>query len=106
MNLVDYLVRIDYQGPVTLDLDCLRAIHQQHLLNIPYENFGVQLWRPLDLDLERIFEKIVHRRRGGWCYEMNGLLDWALRQVGFDVVARLGVLFGESVPDEILPGTD
>ena len=102
MNLADYLVRIDYQGPVTPDLDCLRAIHQQHLLNIPYENLDVQLRRPLDLDLERIFEKIVHRHRGGWCYEMNGLLDWALRQVGFDVVRLTGGVHRKEMGDEML----
>jgi N-hydroxyarylamine O-acetyltransferase len=51
MNLADYLTRIDYQGPVRPDLDCLNAIHQQHLLNIPYENVDVQLRRPLDLSI-------------------------------------------------------
>lgn len=102
MNLADYLKRIDYQGPVTPDLDCLKAIHHQHLLNIPYENVDVQLRRPLDLDLERIFEKIVHRRRGGWCYEMNGLLDWALRQIGFDVMRLTGGVSRKEKGDEVL----
>jgi len=102
MNLGDYLTRIDYQGPVTPDLDCLNAIHQQHLLNIPYENVDVQLRRPLDLDLERIFEKIVHRRRGGWCYEMNGLFEWALCQIGFDVVRLTGGVARREKGDEVL----
>jgi N-hydroxyarylamine O-acetyltransferase len=102
MKLADYLTRIDYQGPVTPDLDCLKAIHQQHLLNIPFENVDVQLRRPLDLDLERIFEKIVHRRRGGWCYEMNGLLDWALGQIGFDVMRLTGGVARKERGDEAL----
>ena len=102
MKLADYLTRIDYQGPVTPDRDCLEAIHRQHLLNIPYENLDVQFQRPLDLDLERIFEKIVHRRRGGWCYEMNGLLDWALRQIGFDVMRMTGAVTRKERGDETL----
>ena len=84
MKLDDYFARIDYRGPVAPDLACLRAIHRQHLLAIPYEDLDVQLGRPLDLDPERIFEKLVARRRGGWCYEMNGLLEWALTEIGFD----------------------
>lgn len=102
MNLADYLTRIDYQGPIRPDLDCLNAIHQQHLLNIPYENVDVQLRRPLDMDLERIFEKIVHRRRGGWCYEMNGLLAWALREIGFDVMRLTGGVARREQGDEVL----
>lgn len=63
----------------------LTQIHRKHLLNIPYENIDVQLQIPLDLDIDRIYEKIVVNHRGGWCYEMNGLLDWALREIGFEV---------------------
>lgn len=102
MKLTDYLSRIDYQGPVTPDLDCLEAIHRQHLLNIPYENLDVQLQRPLDLDLERIFEKIVQRRRGGWCYEMNGLFGWALAEIGFDVMRMVGAVTRKERGDETL----
>ena len=102
MNLADYLTRIEYQGPIRPDLDCLNAIHQLHLLNIPYENVDVQLRRPLDQDLERIFEKIVHRGRGGWCYEMNGLLEWALGQIGFDVMRLTGGVARKERGDEVL----
>lgn len=102
MNLADYLTRIEYQGPIRPDLDCLNAIHQQHLLNIPYENVDVQLRRPLDQDLEQIFEKIVHRGRGGWCYEMNGLLEWALGQIGFDVMRLTGGVARKERGDEVL----
>ncbi len=90
MNLDGYLKRIDYHGSVAPDLACLTAIHRQHLLNIPYEDLDVQLGRALDLDLQRIFEKIVERQRGGWCYEMNGLLCWALREIGFEVTRMVG----------------
>jgi N-hydroxyarylamine O-acetyltransferase len=90
MKLDDYLERIDYRGPVALDRACLTAIHRHHLAAIPYEDLDVQLGRPLDLDPERSFEKLVERRRGGWCYEMNGLLCWALQQIGFTVTRMVG----------------
>jgi N-hydroxyarylamine O-acetyltransferase len=102
MKLADYLTRIEYRGRVQPDLDCLKAVHRQHLMNIPYENVDVQLRRKLDLDLSRIFEKIVHRRRGGWCYEMNGLLGWALGEIGFEVIRMTGAVTRKARGDETL----
>ena len=72
MKVEDYLERIGYHGPVAPNLECLQAVHRRHVLAISYENLDVQLQRPVDFDEERIFEKMVVRRRGGWCYEMNG----------------------------------
>lgn len=102
MKLADYLARIDYQGKPTATLECLSAIHRQHLLHIPYENLDVQLGRPLDLDMERIFDKIVYQRRGGWCYEMNGLLGWALGEIGFDVMRLAGGVMRSQGGDAML----
>ena len=90
MKLDDYLARIEYLGPVAPTLACLTEIHRQHLLTIPYEDLDVQLGRALNLDIERTFEKVVVRRRGGWCYELNGLLGWALEEIGFEVTRLLG----------------
>ena len=90
MKLDDYLARIEYLGPVAPTLACLTEIHRQHLLAIPYEDLDVQLGRALNLDIERTFEKVVVRRRGGWCYELNGLLGWALEEIGFEVTRLLG----------------
>jgi N-hydroxyarylamine O-acetyltransferase len=55
------------------------------LLAIPFENLDVQLGVRRTFDLDTVFEKIVDEGRGGWCYEMNGLFGWALRELGFDV---------------------
>ena len=85
MELKAYLERIDYTGPVQVDEETLIRIHRQHLLEISYENLDVQLGRRVGLDLQRIYGKIVENGRGGWCYEMNGLLQWALREIGFKV---------------------
>jgi len=85
MKLADYLKRIDYTGDVKSDLATLTALHRAHLLAIPYENLDIHRDCPVTTDIEQIYEKIVNQHRGGWCFEMNGLLAWALREVGFDV---------------------
>ena len=90
MDLESYLQRIQYSGPVRADLECLRAVHRHHVQSIPYEDLDVQLGRPLDLDPERIRRKLIVERRGGWCYEMNGLLGWALEEIGFSVTRMTG----------------
>jgi N-hydroxyarylamine O-acetyltransferase len=89
MNLAAYLDRIGVEGPVRADLDTLRRVHLAHQLAVPFENLDVQLKRPLTTRVASSFDKIVTRRRGGWCYEMNGLMGWALSEIGFDV-RRIG----------------
>jgi N-hydroxyarylamine O-acetyltransferase len=87
-----YFHRIGYAGPRAPTLDTLRAIHQAHLLSIPYENLDIHLGRPIELDESRFFEKLVLEQRGGWCYEMNGLLAWVLRELGFEVTYLAGAV--------------
>ena len=88
-DLSAYLHRIRFDGSVRPDLATLRAIHRAHQYAIPFENLDVLLRRPVVLDVEANYDKLVCRRRGGWCYEMNGLMGWALTEIGFDVM-RLG----------------
>lgn len=85
VRLGRYFARIGYDGPRTATLDVLRAVHRAHLLAIPYENLDIHLGRPLTLDRDAAFAKIVDQGRGGWCYEMNGTLGRVLETVGFDV---------------------
>lgn len=85
MQLDAYLKRINYTGSLMPDLATLTAIHRAHLLAITYENLDIHLACPVTVDLPQIYEKIVNNGRGGWCFEMNGLLAWALREVGFNV---------------------
>lgn len=92
MRLTAYLDRIGYNGSVRPDLPTLIALHRAHLLAIPYENLDIHLGRPLALDEEHFFAKLVEARRGGWCYEMNGLFAWALRQIGFAVDLLAGTV--------------
>ncbi|MBF6593471.1 MAG: arylamine N-acetyltransferase [Thermaceae bacterium] len=90
VKLEAYLHRIGYTGPREPRLETLSAVHQAHLRAIPYENLDIHFARPILLSENRFFQKLVLERRGGWCYEMNGLLAWALRELGF----RLDYLAG------------
>jgi N-hydroxyarylamine O-acetyltransferase len=90
MRLQSYLDRIGCRGRPEPTLDCLRAIHRAQALTVPYENLDVQLGVPITTDIASIFDKVVTRRRGGWCYELNGLLGWALKEMGFEVARVAG----------------
>ncbi len=99
MNIDAYLDRIglDHRPPPTLD--GLRAVHRAHIRIIPYENLDVQLGRPVTIERPAIYDKIVTRRRGGWCYEMNGLLGWALGEMGFKVTRATGAVMRAAAGD-------
>jgi N-hydroxyarylamine O-acetyltransferase len=80
-----YLDRIRYHGTTTSDLATLRAIHRAHLLSVPFENLDIHSGREIVLDESRLFHKVVGERRGGFCYELNGLFAALLRELGFQV---------------------
>jgi N-hydroxyarylamine O-acetyltransferase len=89
-NKEDYLKRINYQGKVSNDLDCLKSIlHGQHR-SIPFENFDICLGKEINLAPNALAEKLVDNKRGGYCFELNGLLLMALKSFGFDARALLG----------------
>ncbi|HTT64901.1 MAG TPA: arylamine N-acetyltransferase [Bryobacteraceae bacterium] len=85
MDIPAYLERIAYAGPLDGSPDTLRALHLAHLYTVPFENLDIHLGRPLSLDGTALFDKIVTRRRGGFCYELNGLFCALLRDLGFRV---------------------
>lgn len=85
MNPNRYLQRIGCHGPVEFGHETLRRLHRQHLLRVPFENLDIHLRRPFTLQTPALYDKIVARRRGGFCYELNGLFAWLLRELGFDV---------------------
>jgi N-hydroxyarylamine O-acetyltransferase len=102
MDLQAYLDRIGYAGPVRPDLETLTALHRAHLLAISYENLDVQLGRRVTTEPEAAFDKIVRRRRGGWCYEMNGLFGWALGEIGFPIIRMAGAANRELLGDIVI----
>jgi N-hydroxyarylamine O-acetyltransferase len=100
LDVEAYLERINYQGSVAPTAETLRALQVAHLLAVPFENLSIHARQPIILEDEALFAKIVGRRRGGFCYEANGLFAALLRALGFDVsmlsagVARAGGGFG------------
>ncbi|MFI5274350.1 MAG: arylamine N-acetyltransferase [Ktedonobacterales bacterium] len=66
-------------------LSLLRDLHLAHLLAVPFENLSIHYSEPITLRDAALYDKIVRRRRGGFCYELNGLFAWLLRQLGFTV---------------------
>lgn len=85
MDVEQYLRRIEYDGPRQPTSVALRGLHRQHLFTVPFENLDIALRTPIVLDLASLYDKIVQRRRGGFCYELNGLFCELLIALGFRV---------------------
>ena len=86
MDTQAYLQRINYRGSIEPTLQTLQALHQAHLMAVPFENLSIHYGQPIILQEEALFNKIVQRQRGGFCYELNGLFAWLLRRLGFQVL--------------------
>lgn len=85
MDIQAYLNRIDYRGSLDLSLETLWGLQRAHLLAVPFENLDIAIGRPIVLEEKRLFDKLVTRRRGGFCYELNGLFAALLEALGFRV---------------------
>lgn len=85
MELQPYFDRIGWRGPRTPTLDVLHALLAAHTQAIAFENIDVLLGRPIRLDTQALSDKLVRARRGGYCFEQNGLLLAVLRELGFEV---------------------
>lgn len=80
-----YLERIGFAAPIRHDIDTLAALQLRHLQAVPFENLAVFCRRPVRVDDAWTFDKIVNRRRGGWCFELNGAFAQLLVALGFNV---------------------
>ena len=85
MRLEDYFERVKWSDSAQPTPGTLGALMRAHNHNIPFENLDVQLGNTLTTNVEDAYDKIVSRKRGGWCYEHNGLFGWALDQIGYNV---------------------
>lgn len=85
LDLDAYLRRIGYEGPREPTPQTLAALHLAHATQIPFENLDIHLGRPIQIDLASIQAKLVHSRRGGYCFEHNTLLAAVLEELGFRV---------------------
>jgi N-hydroxyarylamine O-acetyltransferase len=85
ISLEDYFGRIGYDGPRTATLETLQALHRHHTETIPFENLSPLLKRPVLLDPASLARKLIHERRGGYCFEQNLLFRHVLEALGFAV---------------------
>jgi N-hydroxyarylamine O-acetyltransferase len=80
-----YLDRLNVNWAGPADLDGLRHLHRRHLEHVPFENLSIHLGEPVVLDEVELVAKIVVRRRGGFCYELNAAFAWLLRSLAYRV---------------------
>jgi N-hydroxyarylamine O-acetyltransferase len=85
INVERYLERIGYDGPREPSVEALHALTAAHTKSIPFENIDVLLERPILLEPEALYSKLVVTRRGGYCFEQNGLFMEMLSRLGFQV---------------------
>ncbi|MEV7553982.1 arylamine N-acetyltransferase [Amycolatopsis sp. NPDC089917] len=93
MDVAAYLDRLGLDRPAAADVAALRVLQERHLAVVPFENLSIHLGEPIVLDADALFDKIVRRRRGGFCYELNGLFAALLRELGFDAELRSAKVF-------------
>ncbi|OMB85806.1 arylamine N-acetyltransferase family protein [Mycolicibacterium conceptionense] len=104
IDLAAYFDRIGLTGSVSADADTLRNVVAAHGRSIPFENLDPLLGIPVaDLGAEALADKLITRRRGGYCYEHNGLLGYALDELGYGVDRLAGRVVWMKEPDAPLP---
>lgn len=96
MDTGAYLARIGYEGELAPTAETLRRLQAAHLLSVPFENLSIHTGEPVVLDDAALFDKIVVRRRGGFCYELNGLFAALLRALGFKVEMLSAAVMGQA----------
>ncbi len=95
MNQEAYLSRLGIAScEYTPDVNFLRQLQQRHLLSVPFENLDIHWKRPITLDAESFYRKVVLEKRGGFCYELNGLFNELLRGLGFNTRLVSARVFG------------
>ena len=95
-TLVAYLNRVGLAAPVAGDAAGLRTLHRAHQLTVPFENLSIHLGEPISLDERDLIDKIVHRRRGGFCYELNGTFALLLEALDARVSRVAARVYGEA----------
>ena len=103
VDLDAYLARIGYVGPRAPVRDTLAGILRAQVQTIPFENLDVLLGRPIRTDAESVVRKLAHDRRGGYCFEQNHLLLYALRALGFAAEPMIARVRWQ-VPAEVATG--
>lgn len=96
MDIRSYLERIGFDMPVRTDVETLFALHRTNLLTVPFENLDIHAGKPIQLDEQALWNKIIIHQRGGFCYELNGIFAWLLEQIGFEVTYLNGRVYNHT----------
>jgi N-hydroxyarylamine O-acetyltransferase len=88
-----YLKRIGIERPDQPDERALRDLQRAHLGTVPFENLSIHLGEPIVLDERALLDKLVERRRGGFCYELNGAFAALLTALGYRVTLLAARVF-------------
>lgn len=95
-NMDKYLERIGYTGKPSADYKTLSELQYRHFLSVPYENIDILNGIPLSLEIDDLFEKIVIKNRGGYCFELNALFNHLLQEIRFKTTTYISrFLLGE-----------
>ncbi len=86
-EVIAYLERIGYNGPIDGSAETLSKIQECHLHSIPYENFDIMARIPLSLEIPDLINKIIYKQRGGYCFELNALYKWLLEELGYSTIS-------------------
>jgi N-hydroxyarylamine O-acetyltransferase len=105
VDLDSYFARIGYAGPRTPTLETLRALQALHPAAIPFENIDVVLGRGINLAPAAVDAKLIHGRRGGYCFEQNSLFKRVLRALGFQVDSLIARPRWGRPLEDVWPGT-
>jgi len=104
-DLTAYFDRIGFTGDPRPDRETLAALVAAHPGAIPFENLNPLLGKPVPLDPDALTRKLVHERRGGYCYEQNGLLAHVLETIGFDFTPLAARVLWNMREDALTPRT-
>jgi N-hydroxyarylamine O-acetyltransferase len=85
LDIKAYLERINYSGSLAPTAETLKGLQIAHLMAVPFENLSIHAQQSIVLEDKALFTKIIEHRRGGFCYEVNGLFAALLSALGFDV---------------------
>ncbi len=89
-NIETYLARVGLSVVPQVDEEGLHMLHKAQFFTIPFENLDIQLGRGIKIDAASIVDKVVNHPRGGYCFELNGLMLMALQACGFKARPLLG----------------
>lgn len=101
LDIKQYLDRIGYESPVSVDLATLDGLQRAHLSTVPFENLDVYAGVAVTTDPYQSLAKIVDQNRGGWCFELNGAFALLLEAIGFQVY-RIGAAVLADGPSDVI----